>query len=110
VICHLLGVPYADHDFFQKRSQAFMSGAATMEDRMATIGELRAYLADLVEEKKRAGSADDLLGRLAATTEDGGLTAEELIGAAILLLKAGHETSAHMIGLGTLTLLDHPDA
>ena len=110
VICHLLGVPYADHDFFQKRSQAFLSGATTMEDRMAAIGELRAYLAHLVEEKKRAGSADDLLGRLAATTtEDGGLTVDELLGAALLLLTAGHETTAHMIGLGTLTLLDHPD-
>jgi cytochrome P450 len=109
VICHLLGVPYADHDFFQKRSQAFMSGATTMEDRMAAIRELRAYLAHLVGEKKRAGSADDLLGRLAVTTGNGGLTADELAGAAFLLLTAGHETTAHMIGLGTLTLLDHPD-
>jgi cytochrome P450 len=33
VIGHLLGVPYADHDFFQKRSQAFMSSATTIEDR-----------------------------------------------------------------------------
>jgi len=110
VICHLLGVPYADHDFFQKRSQAFPSGATTMEDRMAAIGELRAYLADLAEEKKRAGSAGDLLGRLAAATGNGGLTAGELTGAALLLLAAGHETTAQMIGLGTLTLLDHPDA
>ena len=108
VICHLLGVPYADHDFFQKRSQAFMSGATTREDRMAAIQELRAYLAHLVGEKKRAGSADDLLGRLAVTTENGGLTADELAGAALLLLTAGHETTAHMIGIGTLTLLEHP--
>jgi cytochrome P450 len=108
VICHLLGVPYADHDFFQKRSQAFMSGATTREDRMAAIQELRAYLAHLVGEKKRAGSADDLLGRLAVTTGNGGLTVDELAGAAFLLLTAGHETTAHMIGLGTLTLLEHP--
>ena len=80
-----------------------------MADRMAAIGELRAYLADLAEEKKRAGSAGDLLGRLAAATGNGGLTAGELTGAALLLLAAGHETTAQMIGLGTLTLLDHPD-
>jgi cytochrome P450 len=109
VICHLLGVPYADHDFFQKQSQAFMSGATTMEDRMAAIQELGAYLAHLVEEKKRAGYPDDLLGRLAAATDNGGLTVDELVGAALLLLTAGHETTAHMIGLGTLTLLEHPD-
>src|SRR5215472_16413131 len=99
VICNLLGVPYADHEFFQKRSQAFLSGATTMEDRMAAIGELRACLADLAGEKKRAGSADDLLGRLAATSENGRLTADELVGAALLLLVAGHESTAHMIGL-----------
>ncbi|MFI8984646.1 hypothetical protein ACIG63_06075 [Streptomyces antimycoticus] len=26
-----------------------------------------------------------------------------------ILLNAGHETTANMIGLGTLTLLEHPD-
>ena len=109
VICHLLGVPYADHDFFQKRSQVFLSGATTLEDRIAAIHELRAYLAHLIGEKKRAGSADDLLGRLATTTQNGGMTAGELTGAALLLLAAGQETTANMIGLGTLTLLDHPD-
>jgi cytochrome P450 len=109
VICHLLGVPYADHDFFQKRSQTFMNGAATMEDLMAATQELHAYLAHLVGEKKRADAPGDLLGRLAVTTENGGLTVDELVGAAFLLLTAGHETTAHMIGLGTLTLLEHPD-
>jgi cytochrome P450 len=109
VICHLLGVPYADHEFFQKRSQQFLSGATTLDDRKAAIQELRAFLAHLVGEKKRAGSADDLLGRLAVTSENGGLTADESVGAALLLLIAGHESTAQMIGLGTLTLLDHPD-
>jgi cytochrome P450 len=109
VICHLLGVPYADHDFFQKRSQAFMSGATTIEDRMAAIQDLRAYLAHLAGEKRRVGASDDLLGRLAVVTENGGLTVDELVGAAFLLLAAGHETTAQMIGLGALTLLKHPD-
>ena len=109
VICRLLGVPYADHDFFQKRSQTFTNAAATREDLMAASRELHAYLTGLVEEKKRAGSADDLLGRLAVTTDKGGLTVDELVGAAFLLLVAGHETTAHMIALGTLTLLQHPD-
>jgi cytochrome P450 len=109
VICHLLGVPYADHDFFQKRSQAFMSGATTIEDRMAAIQDLRAYLAHLAGEKRRVGASHDLLGRLAAATENGGLTVDELVGAAFLLLAAGHETTAQMIGLGALTLLEHPD-
>lgn len=109
VLCHLLGVPCADRGFVQKHSQTFMDGAATMENRMAAVKELCAYLAHLIQEKKRAGLADDLLGRLAVTTESGGLTVDELTGAAFLLLVAGHESTAQMIGLGAITLLEHPD-
>jgi pentalenic acid synthase len=65
--------------------------------------------AHLAGEKRRVGASDDLLGRLAAATENGGLTVDELVGAAFLLLAAGHETTAQMIGLGTLTLLEHRD-
>ena len=34
---------------------------------------------------------------------------EELINIGLLLLVAGHETTANMLGLGTLALLSHPD-
>ena len=39
----------------------------------------------------------------------GGLTRGELANTALLLLLAGHETTANMISLGTLALLNHPD-
>ncbi|OIK23812.1 cytochrome P450 [Streptomyces malaysiense] len=38
------------------------------------------------------------------------LTREEATGTATLLLIAGHETTANMIGLGALTLIRHPHA
>ncbi|MET9088952.1 cytochrome P450 [Streptomyces sp. NPDC004237] len=37
------------------------------------------------------------------------LSTDELVGIACLLLLAGHETTANMLGLGTLALLRHPD-
>ncbi|WP_250572871.1 cytochrome P450 [Nonomuraea sediminis] len=51
---------------------------------------------------KRAEPADDLLSGLWA---DGGLDAAEIAGMALLLLVAGHETTANMLGLGAYVLM-----
>jgi cytochrome P450 len=110
VICHLLGVPYRDHGFFQARSRVLLDRAATVELARAAVGDLREYLRTLIEEKRAAQDrSDDLLGRLITERVDTGeLTVAELIGMALLLLIAGHETTANMIGLSTLLLLQHP--
>ncbi|MDT0305207.1 cytochrome P450 [Streptomonospora wellingtoniae] len=104
VICELLGVPYADHVFFEDRSARLLSRTASQQERMSALGELRGYLADLIRAKEKK-PADDLLSRQLATSED----REELIGLATLLLLAGHETTANMISLGTMSLLERPD-
>lgn len=54
---------------------------------------------------------DDLLSALIRTTgEDGDrLSSDELLGMAVLLLIAGHETTAGLISNGMLALLRHPD-
>lgn len=104
VICELLGVPYADHDFFQDRSAEFLRQSATPEERGAVIMELRSYIADLVAEKAKQPS-DDLLSRQLARGTD----PEDVVGLGFLLLVAGHETTANMISLGVFTLLDKPE-
>ncbi|NJC72353.1 cytochrome P450 [Planosporangium thailandense] len=107
VICHLLGVPYDDHDFFQSRSRVLLSNTTSVADAQAAADELQDYLSRLVTAKERDGG-DDLLGRLVAhRLRDGQLTHDEAIGMALLLLVAGHETTANMIGLSTLVLLRH---
>ncbi len=50
----------------------------------------------------------DLLGMLVREHSDN-LTSAELAGVALLLLIAGHETTANMLTLGTLALLRHAD-
>jgi cytochrome P450 len=110
VICHLLGVPYQDHAFFQARSRILLDRVSTVEQVRAAARELREYLRDLVE-TKRAGAqrGEDLIGRLVTERIDTGeLTVGELVGMSLLLLVAGHETTANMIGLSTLLLLRHP--
>ncbi|UQU61557.1 cytochrome P450 [Couchioplanes caeruleus] len=110
VICHLLGVPYADHAFFQQRSAVMLDqGADPLAVRDAATS-LRAYLGGLIETKRTSGRpGDDLLGRLVSDRiRTGELEIGELIGMALLLLIAGHETTANMIGLSVLLLLQRP--
>ncbi|MCX4703546.1 cytochrome P450 [Streptomyces sp. NBC_01373] len=108
VICRLLGVPYADHDFFQENSKTLITRDAAMEDRMAAHGRLLGYLDELMGEKV-ADPGDDLLSGLVGRVESGELSRQDVAQMGVLLLLAGHETTANMIALGTLALLEHPD-
>ncbi|WP_328648701.1 cytochrome P450 [Amycolatopsis sp. NBC_00348] len=108
VICELLGVPYADHSFFQENSKVIIRRDAKPEERAAGHRALIGYLDELMG-KKLAEPADDLLSGLATRVNAGELTRAEAAQMGVLLLIAGHETTANMIALGTLALLEHPD-
>lgn len=126
VICHLLGVPYADHAFFQSHSRELLDLTTSLDRVPVVVEELRGYLRSLIEAKRgristergRTGTdadggakvGDDLLSRLIVErVETGELAPEELVGMALLLLIAGHETTANMISLSVLLLLQHPE-
>jgi cytochrome P450 len=110
VICHLLGVPYADHGFFQERSRILLDRTTPPAEVMAASDDLRGYLGELIAGKLRGPATEDLLGRLAVErVATGQITENALRGIAVLLLIAGHETTANMIGLSTLVLLRQPD-
>jgi cytochrome P450 len=69
-----------------------------------------AYLAGLIEDKRRSPGEDLLSGLIRTRDEDGdALTPAELRGMAFLLLVAGHETTVNLIANGTLALLRHPE-
>jgi cytochrome P450 len=109
VVCGMLGVPHEDHEFFRTCSHHLNSLASSAERIRRAAQDLREYLAWLVEHKRRAGWTDDMLGRLALRhVETGEMTAQELVGAVMLLLVAGHETTVNMIALSVLVLLRSP--
>ncbi|MFK0158922.1 cytochrome P450 [Streptomyces sp. NPDC090493] len=108
VICALLGVPYDDHDFFQENSRLLISRDTSVEDRTAAHGRLVEYLDRLMGEKMER-PADDLFSGLVARVRAGELTRLGAAQMGVLLLLAGHETTANMIALGTLALLEHPE-
>ncbi|WP_175411671.1 cytochrome P450 [Streptomyces sp. TRM64462] len=108
VICDLLGVPYADHDFFEEQSRRALRGPRA-EDTQDAIEQLEGYLGDLAD-AKRAAPGDGLLDQLVVEQYvPGHIDRRELVDLAMILLIAGHETTANMISLGTFTLLRHPE-
>ncbi|PNE32659.1 cytochrome P450 [Streptomyces eurocidicus] len=105
VICELLGVPYGSRAGFQRAGAVLFSLEVSAAQATEAMAELDGFLLDLVRHRRRR-PGDDLLGRLVSGTDLGD---EEIAGLGVLLLTAGHETTAGMLGLGTLALLTHPD-
>ncbi|WP_406093833.1 cytochrome P450 [Streptomyces sp. NBC_01013] len=108
VICALLGVPYADHEFFEAQSRKLLRGPAG-SDVEAARDALSEYFHVLIERKRREPGEGLLDELIAKQLETGAVNLDELVRLAQILLVAGHETTANMISLGTLTLLQHPD-
>ncbi|MBP5934728.1 cytochrome P450 [Streptomyces acidiscabies] len=107
VICELLGVPYADHDFFQSNTKTMILQTATPEERMAASRAIGGYLGALLEVRV-TDPRDDLISGIAGRITAGELDHRQATEMALLLLIAGHETTANMIALGTLALLRNP--
>jgi pentalenic acid synthase len=108
VICQLLGVPYADHEFFQDASRRLLQSTDVAGTRAAR-DDLAGYMDELIT-KLQAEPAPGLLGNLIADQlANGEIDRDELVSTALLLLVAGHETTASMTSLSVITLLEHPD-
>ncbi|GAA1958636.1 cytochrome P450 [Nocardioides panacihumi] len=109
MICDLLGAPYSEHDRVQELTKIFVAASSTPADTTAAASELLDMMGRLLDEKS-VNPTDDLLSRLATEQLVPGLmTREALARMGLVLLTAGHETSANMIALGTATLLSNPE-
>ncbi|ASR34516.1 cytochrome [Prauserella marina] len=107
MICELLGVDYADREEFQHNTAVGLNLNSSGEERAKASGALYAFIQRLVADKQRH-PADDLLSGLIHDA-DPPLTDGQLVDMTLVLLGAGHETTANMLGLGTLALLEHPE-
>ncbi|MFV2196744.1 cytochrome P450 [Nocardiopsis sp. LOL_012] len=107
VICELLGVDYADRAQFQERTAVTLDSSAPAEDRARVGLELYAYIQELVA-AKRTRPGDDILSGLIHDT-DPPLTDAQLTDMTLVLLGAGHETTANMLALSAFVLLENPD-
>ncbi len=117
VVSRILGVPAEDYDKLKGWSGQLTGALDTGDPEQLATGirateELSAYMADLIEARRRAPQADLISAMLAgsAARDDGddALTPEELLANCVFLLWAGHETTKNLIGNGTLALIQHP--
>jgi cytochrome P450 len=114
VICRLLGVPRSDEPRFSGWSAALVRtiepaeslSNAEREQAVQAYAAIRAYLGQLIAERRRAPQ-DDLISGLVG---DGLLSEQDLTATLQLLLIAGHETTVNLITNAMLTLLRHPHA
>ncbi|QES47084.1 cytochrome P450 [Streptomyces venezuelae] len=104
MMCELLGVPYEDREFFERQVIATNDNSHGPEAQFAAFAEIQKFLNELVL-AKRANPTDDVLSELT----DSDLTDEELTNIGSLLLGAGFDTTANMIGLSVYALLTNPD-
>jgi cytochrome P450 len=110
VICLLLVVPYEDHDHFQQHSTGALDTRTTEEYKVASITAMFGYINELLQRKKQA-PGDDLLSRLMHdNVANGEMSVATAAMTGFIMLQAGHETTASMIALGTLILLQNPEA
>ncbi|WP_082280082.1 cytochrome P450 [Mycobacterium colombiense] len=108
VISRLLGVPSGEFEHLRMHIEPLL-----VNTDAPILGAIECALADdLLDEliaEKRAQPQDDLLSELVHTTDEGGrLSHDELVSAALMLILAGYDTSAHLIHHGVLTLLRNP--
>ena len=117
VICDLLGVADEDTAFLRDWTRDFgklIYGASSHgADYAAAVGRAGDLffqrMAPLIE-RRRAAPRDDLMSRVIADSTAEGWTTAELLGAASMLLFAGHDTTSALIASATRALLANPDA
>jgi len=119
VIAEMIGVPAADWPRYKRWSDVILKLANTISkneeaalnvnEYRAVTAEMRAFLPDLIAER-RAARQDDLLTRLVEAEVDGErLTQEEVLGFVQLLLVGGQETTANLISNALLCFVENPD-
>jgi cytochrome P450 len=111
VICELLGLPEGDRPRFRQWARAVMSVTSLwgIFRFLPGLRRLVAYFEHHFEQCRRR-PRPGLMTALVQAEQDGDrLSTDELLAMAFLLLVAGHETTVHLLGGGTLALLQAPE-
>ncbi|MCW3464517.1 cytochrome P450 family protein [Chitinophaga nivalis] len=112
VLAELLGLPHHDREKLRIWSEVMMELRITDSNRQAledaSIG-LRNYLKEVFVLRREQPGDDLVTALLEARNGTDKLSEEELYAMVFLLIVAGHETTAHLLGNSMYTLLANPD-
>lgn len=110
VICEILGLPRADHEQFVHWTDAIHGASADEAAAHAAAGEMAAYFAPVIADR-RASPRGDLVSELVAAEVDGArLDDAHVLGFLRLLLPAGAETTSRALGIALAALLQSDGA
>ena len=112
VIASMMGVPEEDRPYIRDLSKKILLGGAASAGRTKLQAqgnvEMREYLDPLIEERL-ANPTDDLLSIVVNAEKTGQYTRDQVLGNAVLLLIAGHETTLNLVCNGTLAFINNPE-
>jgi cytochrome P450 len=116
VIAEMLGVPGSDRVWFKQlmtkhlnsSQDALEDVSAAVQQRIADIRQLRAYLAEHAAERRRVPRDDMITGLVEAEVDGERLSDDQVVNFANLLLIAGHVTTTSMLANTVLALDDNP--
>lgn len=114
VISEMMGVGPGDRQHFHEWTEQFTdatgAGSSLAMLKGLPVGRRMMKLFDRLAADRRADPDDGLITALVRAQDDGdALDDNEVVAMIFLLLLAGHDTTANLIGSGTLTLLEHPE-
>lgn len=111
VICDLMGIPPEYRERFHDLTEAaFTRGMFSPLEELAVTFDDYLDLIRTVIEVKRAEPDDALISALVAARDGGDrLSEQELTSMVIMLVVAGHETTANLLANGTAALFAFPD-
>lgn len=108
VISKLLGIPESDMPFIQNVGTTRTGINSTPQAVQKSLTDLHAYWMKRIQERL-TNPGDDLISKLITEeVKTGHTTAENLASMSILVLLAGFGTTADMIAMSTLVLLQNP--
>jgi cytochrome P450 len=113
VIAEMLGMPVSDREQLQAWSRGilpiFGSGdVGQLREAQRSMLEMHEYLRLIAAERRRT-PREDVLSMFMAAEAEGAVTEDEAVANCVLLLFAGHETTANLIANGLVLLFDNPD-
>ncbi|MEZ5235645.1 MAG: cytochrome P450 [Acidimicrobiia bacterium] len=114
VICRVLGAPAGDVELFSRLAETILnaqSGAPdVLEAAMAAHDELDRYVLSLMDRRRTDPGEDLLTDLLRAEAEEGRLSAEEVLNAAVSVIMAGTDTTRNQLAIGLHLFAERPDA
>ncbi|MEU7905381.1 cytochrome P450 [Actinoplanes sp. NPDC049118] len=112
VIAELLGMPVTDREQLQAWSRDILpifgdGDLQQLRRAQRSMLEMHDYLRLIAAERRRA-PREDVLSTFMAAEAEGIVTEDEAVANCVLLLFAGHETTANLIANGLVLLFENP--